>query len=70
MEYWNNGQKRITSVFGFMRMPFQDGTKAMNNDQDAHALDVWRPLLYGLSGMFATGGAEAVLVECWVRKLD
>ncbi len=35
-----------------MRMPFHVGTKAMNNDQDAHAhaLDVWRPLLYGLSG--------------------
>jgi hypothetical protein len=52
MECWNNGQKRITSVFGFMRMPFQVGTKAMNNDQDAHthALDVSRPLLYRLSG--------------------
>ena len=33
-------------------MPFQVGTKAMNNDQDAHthALDVSRPLLYRLSG--------------------
>jgi hypothetical protein len=31
-------------------MPFHVGTKAMNSDQDAHALDVWRPLLYGLSG--------------------
>ncbi|MCK4987141.1 MAG: hypothetical protein KAS40_16540, partial [Desulfobacterales bacterium] len=29
------------------------GAKAMNNDQNAHAhaLDVWRPLLYGLSGV-------------------
>jgi len=33
-------------------MPFYVGTKDMNNDQDAHAhaLDLSRPLLYGLSG--------------------
>ena len=50
LEYWNNGQKRITSVFG-LKMPFHVGSETMNGDQDAraHALDVSRQLLYGLS---------------------
>jgi hypothetical protein len=48
--YWNNGQKRITSMFG-LRMPFHVGAKAKNNNQDArtHDLDVSRQLLYALS---------------------
>jgi hypothetical protein len=38
-------------VFG-LRVPFHVATKAINNDQQAHAhvFDVSRPLLYGLSG--------------------
>lgn len=50
LEYWNNGQKHITSVFG-SGMPFHVGAKARNNDQDAraHDLDVSRQLLYELS---------------------
>jgi hypothetical protein len=50
LEYWNNGQKQLTSVFGSIR-PFHVGAKAINNDQDSRApdLDVSRQLLYELS---------------------